>query len=159
MFGKLMSIPDTLIVKYLTLLTDVEEGRIASLEQQLKARAINPMDAKRDLATEIVRLYYDEATAQRAAAEFAKVFSRRESPSEMPQVKLRAGANGQVDLIELLVAERLAKTKNEARRLLRQGAVKLNGTVVKTPLVPAVQAAGILKVGSRHFRKLVRSES
>ena len=72
----------------------------------------------------------------------------------MATVTLRADEDGTVNLVELLVEQGLAKTKNEARRLLRQGSVKLNGAVLKQPSIPIVQAAGVLQVGSRHFRKL-----
>ena len=155
MFGKLMSIPDTLIVKYLTLLTDVETERIAEREQQLKRRAINPRDAKADLATELVGMYHGPAAAQQAREEFFKVFSRRETPTDVPVRILKADADGNVDFINLLVSEGVAGTKNEARRLWRQGAVKLNGISLPAPALPVAQSAGMLQVGSRHFRKLV----
>ena len=155
MFGKLMSIPDTLIVKYFTLLTDVETARIEELQAKLKARAINPRDAKADLAAEIVARYHGVHAAQRAREEFFKVFSRREIPSDMPVRMLQADANGKVKFVDLMVSEGLAETKNEARRLLRQGAVKLNGAPLPAPELPIAQSAGVLQVGSRHFRELV----
>jgi len=155
MFGKLMSIPDSLIVKYFTLLTDVEVGKIAIVEQQLASRTINPRDAKAQLAAEIVTMYHGEVAARNARDEFSKVFSRRETPTEMKSVQPQADAAGRVDLIELLVSEGLASTKNEARRLLRQGAVKLNGKAASLPLLSLAEASGVLQVGSRHFLKLV----
>jgi len=155
MFGKLMSIPDPLILKYATLLTDVEAARLSALERDLKTRSINPRDAKAQLATEIVTMYHGASTAQHAKSVFSKVFSRREAPSEMETVTLRPGAEGTVNVIELLVAQGLAKTKNEARRLLRQGGVKLNGVVLTQPSLPLSESSGVLQVGSRHFRKLV----
>ena len=155
MFGKLMSIPDPLILKYFILLTDVEAQRLTTLERDLKTRSINPRDAKAQLATEIVTMYHGASAAQHAKSEFSKVFSRREAPSEMETVTLRPGAEGTVNVIELLVAQGLAKTKNEARRLLRQGGVKLNGVVLTQPSLPLSESSGVLQVGSRHFRKLV----
>ena len=155
MFGKLMSIPDTLIVKYFTLLTDVETARMAELERQVATRAVNPRDAKAKLATEVVSLYHGANAAQRAKKEFFKVFSKRQAPSEMAIHVLQANHDGTVKFVELLVREGVVKTKNEARRLLRQGAVKLNGKVLKASALPLEQSAGVLQVGSRHFRKLV----
>ena len=155
MFGKVMSIPDTLIVKYFTLLTDVDAARLTELEAQLKARAINPRDAKADVAATLVTMYHSPEDAQQAREAFAKQFSRREIPDEMPVVYVQAGPGGMVDLVELLVDQSLAKTKNGARRLLTQGAIKLNGIVLKQPLVPASEANGILHVGSRHFKRLI----
>ena len=154
MFGKLMSIPDGLILKYFTLLTDIEAGELSSLEQQLKSRTVNPRDVKAKLAGEVVRMYHGAPAAQHAQEEFAKIFSRREVPNTMPEVLLRPDAKGMVDVVELLVTERLAKTRNEARRLIHQGAVKLNDRPVSKPLLPAEEVTGVLKVGSRHFRKL-----
>ena len=155
MFGKLMSIPDPLILKYFTLLTDVDAAHLTALERDLKARAVNPRDAKAQLATEIVTMYHGAGAAQHAKSEFSKVFSRREAPSEMEIVTLSPGAEGTVNVIELLVAQGLAKTKNEARRLLRQGGVKLNGVVLTQPSLPLSESSGVLQVGSRHFRKLI----
>ena len=155
MFGKLMSIPDSLIVKYFTLLTDVDEERIAELEQQLKRRTINPRDAKADLATAIVTMYHGPRAAKEASEEFSKVFSKRQTPSEMPTVHVQAGERGTVDVVHLLVSQGLAKTNNEARRLLKQGGVKINGVVLKKPSMLVADSEGVLQVGSRHFRKLV----
>ena len=155
MFGKLMSIPDTLIVKYFLLLTDVEAADVMELEQQLRARAINPRDAKAKLATHLVTRYHGAEAAARASAEFSKVFSRREVPTDMPTVFLEAVQGGMVDLVELLVSQGLAKTKNEARRLIGQGGVKLNGTPLQSHTLPLAQSEGMLQVGSRYFRKLL----
>ncbi len=155
MFGKLMSIPDTLIVKYFTLLTDADTAHIALLAQQLASRAINPRDAKLDLAVTIVTMYHGSAAATKAKEEFTKVFSKREAPAEMPVCILKADEEGRVNFIELLVREGLADSKNDARRLLKQGAVKLNDTPLSVPERPLAESAGVLKVGSRHFRKLV----
>lgn len=154
MFGKLMSIPDPLILKYFTLLTDKEEGAIAELEQQLKTKRLNPRDAKLELAETLVSRYHSPQAAAQAKHEFSKVFSRREVPSDM-LVAVLPDDQATVDFVDLLVREKLAKTNNEARRLIRQGGVKLNGA----PLTGSTAArqkvqGGILQVGSRHFRRL-----
>ena len=155
MFGKLMSIPDTLIVTYFTLLTDRGDAELETLEQQLSTRKINPRDAKADLAWELVKSYHSPREADAAKQEFFKVFSKRELPTELPALVIHADADGQLSLVELLVSAKLAKTKNEARRLLKQGAVKLNGKPVTTPTVPLESASNaVLQIGSRHFRKL-----
>ncbi|MBI3320248.1 MAG: tyrosine--tRNA ligase [Candidatus Omnitrophica bacterium] len=158
MFGKLMSIPDTLIIKYLTLLTDVETERIAQLEEQLKDRAINPRDAKADMAEQVVSIYHRAAAAQQARAEFLKVFSKRELPSDMVTRAVPTDADGRFNIVEFLVSEHLAETKNEARRLLRQGGVKVDGAVVSEPLIAWGSASAlVLQIGRRHVRRLVRS--
>ncbi len=156
MFGKLMSIADALIIRYLTLLTDTDDAVLQRVAFHLKDRTLNPRDIKADLAAEIVKMYHGEAAAQQAREEFRKVFSKREMPSTMPAVSVRGDAKGAVNLVELLVQEGLAKTNNDARRLIRQKAVKLNGQVLTAPTVPRQQAIGaVLQVGPRHFRKLV----
>ena len=156
MFGKLMSIPDALIVKYFMLLTDRAMEEILKIEQQMTSHAINPRDVKVDLAKTIVARYHSAEAAEQASAEFSKVFSRREPPSTMPTALLRPDETGQVNLVDLLVSAGLAKTNNEARRLVRQGAVKLNGQPLARSVISLSQAAGAtLQVGSRYFRKLV----
>lgn len=154
MFGKLMSIPDPLIARYFTLLTDAEPAWIADMEQRVKTRAMNPRDAKAELATTLVSQYHGSAAAQHAALEFTKVFSKREQPSDIPELALQDEET--VNLVELLVASKLAATKNEARRLLKQGGVKLNGKPVTSSSLPRAEVSGaVLQVGSRRFRKLV----
>jgi tyrosyl-tRNA synthetase len=156
MFGKLMSISDALIIRYGTLLTDWPESRLAELQQQMQAKAVNPRDVKSNLALDVVAQYHGPEAAQRAKQEFFKVFSKREQPAEMAQVPIAGAKGGKVDLVAVLVEAGLAKTKNEARRLLSQGGVKLNGKVTKEPLVAPAQADGaVLQVGSRHYRRLV----
>jgi len=154
-FGKLMSIPDTLILKYFTLLTDEDPTRIAEVERQLKTRSVNPRDVKAELAERVVAIYHGPQAAAKARQEFAKVFSQRQTPTEMPTAVLKADASGRVDFIELIVDEGVAETRNAARRLLKQGAVKLNGVKLSAAKRPLADSAGTLQVGSRHFRKLV----
>jgi tyrosyl-tRNA synthetase len=156
MFGKLMSIPDSLILRYFILLTDVEEARLRRIEQQLKGKKANPRDIKAELAETIVTMFHDPEAAEQAREEFFKVFSRRQLPTKMDTVIARVGPDGAANLVELLVTIGLADTKNAARRLLRQGAVKLDGTPVTTPLVPIAPGKKVvLQVGSRRFRQLV----
>jgi tyrosyl-tRNA synthetase len=156
MFGKLMSIPDKLIDNYFTLLTDVTDDYLERLEQQLAAHAINPRDVKLDLAETIVATYHGSGIARQARQEFLNVFSHRQLPTEMETVITRVGPDGAANLVELLVTIGLADTKNEARRLLRQGAVKLDGTPATSPVCPMAPGKQVvLQVGSRHFRRLV----
>ena len=157
MFGKLMSVPDSVLVKYFTLLTDVSEERLKGIEQGLKTRKVNPRDIKVELAAEVVTRYHSAEAAQQAREEFARVFSKREQPSEMEELPLPAPDQaGQVDLIALLLGAKLAPSRNEARRLVQQGGVKLNGTPVRGVTLPYAHAQGaVLQVGPRRFRKLV----
>ena len=155
MFGKLMSIPDGLITKYLMLLTDASSARIMEVGQEIEKRTRNPRDAKLDLAETIVDMYHPgQGKAQRE--EFKSVFSDKKSPTEMKEVTVdNLVADGLVDVVQLLIDQALCKSKNDARRLLQQGAVRLNGTALNQPRIPAHQAIGVLQVGPRHFLKLV----
>ncbi len=167
-FGKIMSIPDGLIIKYFTLLTDVEPSWLGELEQQLAARKVNPRDAKLDLAEVLVGMYHGSEAAKQSRQEFLRVFSQRQTPSSMDVHFLTARNTAElsdtgeplVDVISLLIEANLAKTKNDARRLLRQGAVKLNGVAVTQPRISFKEAVGaVLQVGSRRFLKLALDKS
>lgn len=157
-FGKLMSIPDELIVKYYTLLTDAEEGWIEQLGEQLQKRSINPRDAKLDLAHLIATMYHGAAAADSAKDEFLKVFSRKEEPSDMTEVTLSLPAR--ILWADFLVENKLAPSKKEARRLIASGAVKLDSrklepseawcNVSSENTLPLV-----LQVGPRKFLRLI----
>jgi tyrosyl-tRNA synthetase len=146
MFGKVMSIPDTLIGRYLEVCTTVPMPRVREL------LAGNPRDAKAYLARAIVADYHGEAAAQAAADEFERVFSRRELPSELPEVLLPAGDTNAIDLI---LACGMAASRGEARRLVQQGGVSLDGRRLTDPVAAlAVADRSVLQVGPRRFARL-----
>ena len=154
-FGKLMSIPDELIATYWTLLTDAEEAYIAQMQRQMTAKQLNPRDAKAELAETLVSMYHGPEAARQARDAFVRQFSERQVPATMPSAAVKTDEAGMIDLVEVLVGNGLAKTNNEARRLLRQHAVKITGEPVSGPSIPAVQGQElVLQVGSRHYLKL-----
>jgi tyrosyl-tRNA synthetase len=154
MFGKLMSIPDWLIVKYMRLLTDISEGEIEEYERSMKEGRINPRDVKMKLAFEITKFFHGEDAAKEAQEGFIKVFSKRELPEEMPIVHLDTDG---VELVELLVKLNVAESKSEAKRLIQQGGVRLDGEkVTDIHAKITLDTEKILKVGKRQFFKLVR---
>jgi len=156
MFGKIMSIPDKLIVKYFTLLTDVSAERLKEIEKLLKSQKENPRDLKLELAQELVGRYHGAKAGSEAREEFGRVFSNKQLPKEIQEVQLTETDGGKVNVVDLLVRSKLAATKNEARRLLKQGGVKLNSSAVTTPELDVSKARGsVLQVGSRRFRKLI----
>lgn len=127
MFGKIMSIPDHLIINYYTLATDVPFGEITALERDLKTGTSNPRDVKADLAREIVTLYHGADRARSAAEEFDHVFKGHEMPSDMSEVQISSTAlRPDVLLVEL----KLASSKAEAQRIVVQGGLKIAGAVV-----------------------------
>lgn len=146
MYGKLMSIPDSLTVKYAELLTDMD---LADMELAVKA---DPRSAKMKLAREIVKMYHSDKAALGAEYEFVRVVSNKEAPSEVKSVKLKVRS---LSLIELLVETKLASSKGEARRLIEQGGVKINGEKqTDTGKVVDLGVEILLQVGKHKFLKV-----
>lgn len=149
MFGKAMSINDSLIVKYLNLATRMPLSQIAALEAKLKIGE-NPRNIKVRLAYELVTLYHGKKAADLAKSEFEKVFTNKELPSEIPEVKVKSQ-----NIIDILVEAKLASSKSEARRLIKQGGVKLNDQVIKewNSLVE-IKNGSVLQAGKRKYARL-----
>ena len=149
MFGKVMSIPDALMVNYFTLLTDLPADRIAAMTDP---DTTHPRQAKADLARAVVATYHGADAAEAAAAEFDRVFSAREAPTDMPAIALPAGPVGIVDLI---VRAGFADSNSAARRLVAQNAVSLDGEKITDPNASVSPTNGqILRVGRRRFGKI-----
>lgn len=142
MFGKLMSISDEMMLKYYTLLTDEDLEAVGKM---------HPKEAKVKLAKIIISQYHSENQAQKAAVEFERVFSNKELPSDIATYKLDFKKN---NIIEILADSGLVKTKNEARRLIRQGAVTFSDQKISDDKF-LIQQAGILRVGTRRFLKII----
>jgi tyrosyl-tRNA synthetase len=152
MFGKVMRIPDELMRQWFILCTDVPEHEVDAI------LAGHPMEAKKRLAWEIVRLYHGEKAADRARAEFERVFQQRELPSDIPTVTVPRELQG-MPIADLLVALELVPSKNEAKRLISEGAVELNGErITDWRQVVPVRTGDIVRVGKRKFAKLVVSQ-
>lgn len=148
MFGKLMSIPDSLMRRYFELCTEVD---LAEVDRRLAQD--HPRDTKMWLGREIISLYHGMEAARGAQEEFERVFSRRENPTDMPVYRLQPeeAPEGQLPVVKLLALTGLASSNREARRLVEQGGVQWNG--VKQGLVDlTVGEGGVLKVGRRFCR-------
>ncbi|MFW6065284.1 MAG: tyrosine--tRNA ligase, partial [Planctomycetota bacterium] len=150
MFGKLMSIPDNLMDNYFTLLTDLPRERIDEL---LDGGRTHPREAKAALARTIVATYHGQEQAKAAEAEFQRVFSNRETPSEMPEVRL---SDGSINAVELVMSAGFAKSTSEARRLIKQGAVSIDGEkLADINAAVSPKTDQVLKVGKRRFGRIV----
>jgi tyrosyl-tRNA synthetase len=144
MFGKLMSIPDSLMEKYFTLLTDIPFEEV---------KALHPKEAKKVLAKEVVKTYYHEEEALRCEERFERVFRDKEMPEEMPEFKTDKKAIG---IIDLLVTTQLASSKGEARRLITQGGVRVDQEKVDDIEAEiSLDRGKILQVGKRRFMRIV----
>lgn len=151
MFGKVMSLPDDLIIPYYELATDVTTKAIKVIAEELK-NGKNPRDVKTELAKIIVETYHDVNAADQAAREFDKVFSKREKPSKMPIKKI---ADSECRLDDLLLRCQLATSKSEAARLVRQGGVEIEGEKITDPLkIIQIKDEMIIQVGKRRFVKI-----
>jgi len=153
MFGKLMSIPDELILDYFRLTTTKTEAEINQIARRLQAGE-NPRHIKAELAKEVVALYHSPAAAQIAAEEFDRVFKEKQAPSEIPEYVLPPEG---INIVELISLTGLLPSKSEARRKLQEGAVYLDGQRVADPnyLVKNTGNPMILKVGKRRFLRLI----
>jgi tyrosyl-tRNA synthetase len=152
-FGKLMSISDALMWRYYELLTDLSLAKIEELKSRAASGEIHPKQAKTDLARRIVADYHGEEAAAQAAAEFEKVFARKETPDEVREVRLPGGPRP-IWVPKLLVSVGLAKSNGEARRLIEQGGVSIDGERIADAareIPAAATATHLIKVGKRHF--------
>jgi tyrosyl-tRNA synthetase len=160
MFGKMMSIPDELMVTYCSLLTDAGRREVEALERGLEDGTYHPAQAKRDLAEKLVSLYHSATLAAEARVRFDRVFREKERPEVLPEspVPPEAVRNGMVWLPRLLTGLGLASSNSEARRLVEQGGVRLDDTVLEDPEAefdPATLGGAVLQVGKRKFLRLI----
>jgi len=137
------------------LLSDLAAEQIDELQAEMQVGRVHPKAVKQQLARELTGRFYDAVTAQKAEENFAKIFSQHDNPEEMPEVIVAVAEEG-IWLPRLLVETRLVSGTGEARRLIQQHAVSLNGDKVSDieHLVPT-QGQIILKVGKRRFCKVI----
>jgi len=153
MFGKVMSIPDELILKYFTLVTDYSVEQLKDVRKRLDDPAVNPMEIKKELARTIVSMYHSEEAALEAQKKFEKVFSEREIPEDIPVVVLK---DDSFELVKALADNGVVSSRSEARRLIIQGAVKVDKQKVSDINYRFVKGKEyIVKVGKRRFVKFV----
>jgi tyrosyl-tRNA synthetase len=149
MYGKLMSIPDMAMSKYMRLATRWSPSEIEAFEKEVESGKLHPRDAKMKLACEITSIFYGESDAQKAQDAFVKTFQQKEAPAQMPEYELQTG---QTVLDVILVAE-MAVSKSEARRLFDQKGVRLDGETIERGDVPFPHP-GVLQVGKRKFLRV-----
>ncbi len=153
MYGKVMSIPDHAMMNYFTLVTRYGPEQIAAIEQALKTGSRHPRDIKMELAREIVSAFHGDEAALAAEEHFKAVFQRQEMPEDMPTHELVSPQN----VVDLLAEAGLVRSKSDGRRMVQQGAVRLDGEKV-TDIETTIEVTGeaILQVGKRRFVRLLR---
>ncbi len=154
MFGKIMSIPDSLVYSYFELVTDVPASRLAEIKAQLSDDKINPMTIKKELGEIVVSMYHPGEAAVAAREEFERVFSKGELPEEIPDYDCKS-YDGNVWIIKLLTDTKMAASNGEARRLIKGGGVSLDGDkVTDDSMELKIKDGMLLKVGKRRFLRL-----
>ncbi len=155
-YGKTMRIPDTLIYTYFELTSDVSNKELVEIKKQLTDKSVNPRDLKRKLARTLVTLYHDAKTADKAEGEFDRIFKDKSLPDEIEEFRLTS-QNGTLNVVGLMTAAKLADSKSEARRLVEQGGVSIDGEKVSdaNASLPSKKQF-VLKVGKRKFLKVLR---
>jgi len=155
-FGKVMSISDELMWKYYLLSTDRSPAQIEALRAEVASGALHPMDAKRSLAKSIIADFHDAEAAERAEAEFRRIFSERQAPTDVETVTLPAG-EAPMPVVKIVAAAGLAPSNSEARRLVEQGGVYVDDAKIADAKATLESAAGrsyMFKVGKRRFARV-----
>lgn len=156
-YGKAMSVPDELMLKYYELATDLSHDDLSALRAGIEDGSVHPRDAKMRLAATFVRMYHGEEAAREAERHFVTVFQQRALPDDIEEVELAAGEleEGGIRLVKLLVTLGLQATNGEAKRSIQQGGVRLNEEKVTDPNASVeVKDGDILQVGKRKFAKI-----
>lgn len=147
MFGKLMALPDEHIVTYMELVTDIPMEQVREVEAGLKGK-LHPMDAKEQLALSVAEVFHGKNKAREAKERWESTFQKGETPENIPTHKL----NERENIVDVLVNSGTVSSKSEARRLIEQGGVELDGNKVSDPTTEV--SAGTLKVGKHRFLKV-----
>ncbi len=158
-FGKIMSIPDSMILKYYRYGANASDEELTEVEKELSDPNVNPMELKKRLGVRIASMYGSEEDAKQARVEFERVFSKGEVPDEMPEIRCSQSdftEKGEIYWPKFLADQNITKSSGEARRLLTQGGFYIDGerqkdTATKMPFT----GEHILKVGKRNWYKLI----
>lgn len=154
MYGKTMSLPDEMILRYFELVSDVDSTELKSLKTDLENPQTNPRDVKQYLGRTLVRMYHDQQAAEQAETAFKQIFVKKDIPDEMPEVKIE---ETEIRIVDLMIKTGTADSKGQARRLVQGGGVSVNGNKINDPFTNiTVESGQVLKVGKRKFVKLLK---
>jgi len=150
-FGKVMSIPDHLIIKYMKYLTDIPKDKIKDREKQIKSGEVNPRDIKMVLAEEIVTLLYNKDEAEKAKQNFVSIFQKREMPGDLPEIQIKSGET----ILDIVSKTKVYDSNSEIKRAIMQGAIRINDEKIKDfkDIVDCDDGA-ILRVGKKSYFKI-----
>ena len=157
MFGKIMSLSDDLMWRYFELLSFIEMKEILSMKKDASTNKLNPRDAKLKLAVEIVARFYDDKIARKAKDNFLKRFQKKELTEDIEKIKIKCKKTSEeVNIISLLTEKtNILPSTSEARRMIKQNAVKINGKAIDSIDFNCSKTEGfVLQVGKRKFFKI-----
>jgi tyrosyl-tRNA synthetase len=159
-FGKIMSIPDGVMMDYYILLTRLETSEIRTIESDLKSEKLNPSIAKRQLAKIIIEYLYGPGEAAASEENFNLLFKKKQVPDDVEEFQISKGEAGEGDIwiVNILVESGLVSSNGEGRRMVKQGAIKLNGVKIDDDSMEIGLKdidGKILQKGKRHFRKII----
>ncbi len=155
-YGKTLSIPDKVILNYFVLATNLSNNEITLIQRALEDPSQNPRNAKRKLARTLVELYHDASAAEAAEAEFDRIFIRKDLPDDVPTIAL--GADGPVGILRILTETGFTTSNSEARRLIDQGGVTVDGNRVTDSSIQFDLSPGItVRVGKRKFARITKT--
>ena len=153
MFGKLMSIPDNMITRYFSLLTDATKDELEAYDKQIEDGSINPRNIKMKLAHQITEEYHGKEGADKAQEEFINVVSNKGIPEDIQEVKVEQGKN----ILDLITELKFTASRGEAKRLIQGGGVKIDGEkITDMGYTISFEGSVVLQVGKRKFAKLVK---
>jgi tyrosyl-tRNA synthetase len=154
-FGKLMSLNDNLFLKYFKIFKSQQE--LEQLQEHLQNQTLHPMEAKLNFAENMLAQFQNESVAQETRKNFVEQFSQKQPPSEMPTIRINNAES--VSLIDLLEKSQNVSSKSEARRLISQRAVKINGQTYTNSVVTLLEKETIVKIGKRRYLKIIVEEN
>ena len=149
MYGKTMSITDEMIVKYFRLAADASDDVLVKIESNLSDSSYNPRDAKRLLARSLVELYYDSDSALKAEDHFNEVIVNKSIPDDIPEFQIE----GETSLVDAVFLSKVVASKSEVRRLVKQGAVSIDGKKINDANF-SLCSGQVIKIGKRRFLKI-----
>ena len=154
-FGKVMSIPDHLIIKYMCYLTDIPMEKIKEYEEKMKNMEINPRDVKMMLAEELVSLLYNKEEAKKAKETFISIFQKRDMSVDLPEIEVTEGES----ILDIVSKTKVYDSNSEIKRAIKQGAIKIDEEKIEDfKMVPNFKEGAILKVGKKNFFRIKKAK-
>jgi len=157
MYGKVMSIPDDLIVRYFELVTNVDLEKVNEIKKEIEVNKVNPMQYKKELAYTIVKEFHGEKQAEMAESEFESVFSKGNLPEDIPEVEIKESKleDGKLWIVKIVASTGMVDSNSEARRMIKQGAVSIDDKKYeKINLDLEVKDGMIVQIGKRRYAKI-----